>query len=260
MVLLALCDNANDQGECYPSIATIAEKCSMGERTAYRHITDLENNSILSRQNRSGRSTLYTIHPCQFGTPANLAPLPNSTQTPANLAPTPANLAPTPANLAPPVPANLAPITIIEPSSNQIPNTNAHSRSAEIKSKIFKVDDVDETVWQDFVTLRKAKKSPLTKTAMDGIRDQADKAGMTIDAVLRMCCERGWVGFKAEWVAEKRIGSAKQAESFRERDARLGRERWEKMTGQTHPDSIQTKPNNVVDITPKPPVFLEIAR
>jgi hypothetical protein len=153
----------------------------------------------------------------------------------------------------------LAPITIIEPSLNHQVNHKSAKSRALISSAIFKADDVDQTVWQDFVTLRKCKKSPLTKTAMDGIRDQANKAGMTVDAVLRMCCERGWVGFKAEWVAEKTRSSAAQAESFRERDARLGRERWEKMTGQTHPDSIQTKPSNVIDITPKQPVFLEIA-
>ena len=42
LVLLALCDNANQQGECYPSIEVIAHKCSMGQRTVQQHISDLE--------------------------------------------------------------------------------------------------------------------------------------------------------------------------------------------------------------------------
>ena len=53
-------------------------------------------------------------------------------------------------------------------------------------------------------------------------------------------------------------------ESFAERDARIGRERWEEMTGRTHPDSIKTMPiampiatQFVEDITPQ---FLENAR
>ena len=35
MVLLALCDNANDQGECFPSVPMLAQKCSMSERSVF---------------------------------------------------------------------------------------------------------------------------------------------------------------------------------------------------------------------------------
>ena len=65
-------------------------------------------------------------------------------------------------------------------------------------------DGVSANVWADFKKLRTAKKSPLTQTALDGIARQAAKAGLTLSTVLEMCCERGWVGFKAEWVHEKR--------------------------------------------------------
>ena len=110
------------------------------------------------------------------------------------------------------------------------------------------------------MTLRKAKKAPITQTAMNGIRVQAQKAGLTFDAALRICCERGWTGFKAEWLADKsakRPESSPQIETFRERDARQGRERWEQMTGQTHPDNVARRAANVIDITPQ---FLELAQ
>lgn len=109
MVLLALCDNANDMGECYPSISTIAVKCSMGERTVQRHITDMEELKIIWRELRKGRSTVYHIYSAHFDTSANLAPL-------SNLAPTSAKLAPTPPPNSTKTSANLAPITIKEPS------------------------------------------------------------------------------------------------------------------------------------------------
>lgn len=134
------------------------------------------------------------------------------------------------------------------------------TQRALIASAIFKVSDVDQNVWQDFVTLRRAKKAPITKTAMDGIRSEAQKAGLTYDAALRMCCERGWSGFKADWLvdkAAKRTAAAQQGETFRERDARLGRERWEQMTGQPHPDNVARRAANVIDITPQ---FLELAQ
>ena len=66
--------------------------------------------------------------------------------------------------------------------------------------------DVDPQVAKDWTALRKKRRAEVTKTAVDGIRAQAAKAGMTLQAVLEMCCERGWQGFKAEWVADKASG------------------------------------------------------
>ena len=86
-VLLALCDNANDQGECYPSIQRIAGKCSMCERAVQGHLADLEQAGMVVRDIRRGRSTLYRINPRRFCTPAENAP-------PQILHPTPAESAP----------------------------------------------------------------------------------------------------------------------------------------------------------------------
>jgi hypothetical protein len=65
-------------------------------------------------------------------------------------------------------------------------------------------DGVSDSLWQDFKKLRTAKKSPITQTAISGISREAAKAGLSLPTVLEMCCERGWVGFKAEWTQEKR--------------------------------------------------------
>lgn len=61
-------------------------------------------------------------------------------------------------------------------------------------------NDVPESVWSDFVAMRKAKRAPITETAIAGIRREADAAGMTLAEALAMCCERGWQGFNAGWV------------------------------------------------------------
>lgn len=184
MVLLALCDNANDQGECYPSISMLATKCSMSERSVFNHISDLESAGIVRRENRIGRSTIYHIDPCKFCTPANSAPL-------QQLHPTPANSAPIPLQILHPTPATVAPITIIEPSIE--PSSN----------QIQKPDGVSDGVWQDFKSLRKDKKAKLTKTALTAIVSEAAKAGWTVEAALSESCARGWTAFKASWVADK---------------------------------------------------------
>lgn len=62
---------------------------------------------------------------------------------------------------------------------------------------------VPEAVWRDFLALRKAKRAPLTDTALAGIAREAEKAGVTLGDALATCCKRGWQGFDAEWVAGK---------------------------------------------------------
>jgi len=63
-----------------------------------------------------------------------------------------------------------------------------------------KPESVSKSVWDDFLALRKAKKSPLSATALHGIEREAGKAGLSLEDVLSMCCSRGWQSFKADWM------------------------------------------------------------
>jgi len=58
----------------------------------------------------------------------------------------------------------------------------------------------DQQTAADYLTLRKVKKAASTATAMRAIVSEAGKAHMAVQLVLEICCSRGWVGFKAEWV------------------------------------------------------------
>lgn len=69
--------------------------------------------------------------------------------------------------------------------------------------------EVDFQVVADFKALRARNRAPITATAMQEIAKQAALAGMSLEAALRMCCSRGWRGFKAEWVqGTAKAGSA----------------------------------------------------
>jgi len=121
-----------------------------------------------------------------------------------------------------------------------------------MSAEIFGLTDVDPVVLADFLALRKAKKAPLTATAVKGLRCEAAKAGMALDAVLSLCCERGWAGFQAAWLDKSgpvvAAGPVRApAESFREKDTRLAREQWERMTGRVHPESPKNTALVVVD-------------
>ena len=179
LVLLALCDNASDEGACFPSVRTIAEKCCMAERTVQGHIAAFEAAGLLKRIERPGRSTVYTLYPRRICTTAESAP-------PQNLHPTP---------------AVSAPITIKEPSCE--PSRNQERATRKRSASPAAPSDVDPQVWSDWLALRKAKKAPVTDTALKTITSEAAKAGMTLQQAIEMCCSRGWSGFKADWIRDQ---------------------------------------------------------
>lgn len=72
------------------------------------------------------------------------------------------------------------------------------------RSCLIRPESVTELVWSDFLAIRRAKKSPMTETALSGIEREAKKAGMTLADALAVCCERGWQSFRAEWVADSK--------------------------------------------------------
>jgi hypothetical protein len=74
------------------------------------------------------------------------------------------------------------------------------SSSSSTTNNINRPDSVPEQVWNDFLKIRKAKKSPLTQTALNAIQNEADTAGWTLEDAITECVSRGWQGFKAEWV------------------------------------------------------------
>lgn len=102
--------------------------------------------------------------------------------------------------------------TDVQPTNNQEPITINHK--PKNTNTVAPPYGVTDGVWQDWLKLRKAKKAAVTQTAIDGIRREAEKAGVSLQAVLQTCCERGWTGFKAEWLQtyspqDKTLGAAR---------------------------------------------------
>lgn len=63
LVLLALADCANDEGLCWPSMATLARKCSKSDRTVQASIKRLVASGHMSRSEVPGKGCRYIIHP-----------------------------------------------------------------------------------------------------------------------------------------------------------------------------------------------------
>ncbi len=104
-------------------------------------------------------------------------------------------------------------------------NTNTGASAKRGKPAVVKPEGVSDLVWSDFLAIRKAKRAPLTATALEGIEREAKKAAMNLADVLALCCTRGWQGFKADWVANAKptvampqsLGETAYQRSMRER-------------------------------------------
>lgn len=97
--------------------------------------------------------------------------------------------------------------SVSDASSTRESGAQAEGKGKEGKGKegkgrepaITRPDNVDEQVWKDFEKLRKSKRAPITQTAIDGIISEADKAGVSLNDALIVCCKNGWQGFNANW-------------------------------------------------------------
>ena len=81
-------------------------------------------------------------------------------------------------------------------------------------TQIEKPSGVSEQVWNDFITLRKAKRAPLSPTALSVIAKEAEKAAMHIEEALTECVTRGWQSFKAEWIKPKTTTKPERFSNF----------------------------------------------
>lgn len=107
---------------------------------------------------------------------------------------------------------------LTESKANQETINNNHKPLTKEKTKAPAGADmfagVDPQVVSDFKSMRKSIKAEITKTAMDGIIRESKKAGITLESALRMCCERSWRSFKADWITQPARGSPMKPEKF----------------------------------------------
>lgn len=110
-------------------------------------------------------------------------------------------------------PSDSPPTLPLMQTKNQEPITINHIKNIRIP------EGMNVVVWSDYLKLRNKQKKPLTETALKGLQREADKAKMLLVDALQICCERGWVGFKAEWIAESTQAAKPNNQAWRTNDA-----------------------------------------
>ena len=216
LILLAICDNANDDGNCYPSIQTLSLKSGLSPRAVRGHVASLDESGIVERHERAGRSTYYQVNlralraavfkslsartdlseydkgvlrscaPDESGTPADSAPLQKS---------------PTP-------PADSAAITNKEPTRNQQePKKRASASTFELP------DWINRQHWDAWHSCAKRKNASdaQKKMAVDKL-DSWRKQGIDHAAALENAAIAGWQGlFKPDVPASAMTPGRRQA-------------------------------------------------
>jgi uncharacterized protein YdaU (DUF1376 family) len=92
--------------------------------------------------------------------------------------------------------------SIHDATTNHKPLTINHKPKRENATIVACPPDVSQQVWDDWVTLRKSKKAPITKTVLDGAIVEAKKLGWTLEQFLIEWCNRSSQGLKAEWIVK----------------------------------------------------------
>ena len=245
-VLVKLCDCANDEGLCYPSQETVAEDTGFGETAVQQHIKWLkENNFIKSARRQRGRerqSDIYRINvalleKCYAEAAKRKAERRVKMQEePSDFEPSDFGsknlqiLSHEPSDFG----GSLYEEPSIEPSvePSELNARAAHTpaghaetgeRAVAAKSKpakptrhetelaLLATHGITGQEAEDFLQIRKAKRQPLTETAMRLIAGEAEKCGMTARDAVLYAIGNGWGSFRAEWLQNKTFGSAAQA-------------------------------------------------
>lgn len=171
-VLLALADYANDAGECWPALASVARKCCLTDRGVRKILRRLEDDGWLETEVGGGRHgcSKYTINP-ERGSPRNVVPPGTRVQETRNQsAENPERGSAEPSR------------TIKEPSKKD---------AREVLPILSEV--LSEGVARDFIVHRKALKKPLTARAAELVAGKL-RGCRDPDAVANASIMNGWQG------------------------------------------------------------------
>ena len=99
---------------------------------------------------------------------------------------------------------NVTPLDTDTDTDKELSTNVDKPRKRDVVKKVAsKPDSVSVGVWRDWLNQRK---TAFTATALEGFEREAELAGWTLEAAITEAIERGWQGFKANWVKENGNG------------------------------------------------------
>lgn len=214
LILLKLADQANDDGECWPSYQRIADACECSRSTVKTHVRELEKAGLLRREFRRAeglnRSNIFRLTIQKGGASADRGR--------ADADPDGAGAA-----LGGGAGAALGGAGA-DPRTSHITSHSSESvKESGSGAKISAPPNVSQQVWHDYLDHRKAKRAPVTQRAAELISKKLDGLPTAeADRCLELSIENGWTGVFPE---RNKSGLQGRNETPQERGERMARER-----------------------------------
>ncbi|MBY0453755.1 MAG: helix-turn-helix domain-containing protein [Burkholderiaceae bacterium] len=199
-VYLTLASHAGVSGLCWPRVDTLVRETGLKIRTVQRALTNLKKAGLVKFQERSGRSTLYWITPR-----GNESAESSDTHTPVTSdAPPPSLVTPLPPSLATPIELQSELPSELPIKSDQTKARVKQAAPTAKSSPIVLVDDIPQDLLADWQAVRASKNQKvLTATAIQALRDEAAKAGLSAAEAVRQCVISNWARFQASWLTPR---------------------------------------------------------
>jgi hypothetical protein len=190
LVLLALADNANDEGQCFPAVATLMSRCCMTDRGVQKVIGALVHLGHLTQHFRPGKSTVYivhprtTVHPEQRFTPERqFAPPPNGGSPPPPNGSSPPEKKKT---------SSLEPS--VESSLNHHGAVNGAKKSARAESEEPPPSNLNVEAWHRWEQYRREIRRPIKPVSVPAAQRKLAGFGADQGAVVEQSIANGWQG------------------------------------------------------------------
>lgn len=189
---MSLADNANDHGDCWPSLATICERTCFGKTAVIEAIRWLEEHHALTADRSNGRHTKYVITPSDFTL--------NLYASRTGASPEPVRLADTTGTAGEPdlSASRTGPVRQADTNRKEPSRTKIKSNRQGAQSGLEIPDWLPADAWREYVAHRKAIRKPMAtdyaKKLAIGTLGKLRDAGHEPKAVIDQSIGNGWQG------------------------------------------------------------------
>ena len=223
LVILALAKFSDDAGRCFPSVEKLTAITHLNRKTVFSALKALSQSGVVSAQKSERNANRYQLNYAlcrtENGTTENGTTENGTTENGTAVVP----------KTGQPVVPNLGHKQISEHINEQIreeplpPPSPAAKREAQ--THLFSLSEIPdaskektrtqafnppelgveltESAFRDWMTVRKAKHSPLTETAWKHFKAQVLRSELSIQQAVELCAAKGWISINAEWQAVK---------------------------------------------------------
>lgn len=225
LVILALAKFSDDAGRCFPSVEKLTAITHLNRKTVFSALKALSQSGVVSAQKSERNANRYQLNYAlcctKNGTTKNGTTENGTTENGTAVVP----------KTGQPVVPNLGHEQISEHINEQIRGENplpppSPLAKREAQTHLFSLSEIPdaskkkptrqqafkppelgveltESAFRDWMTVRKAKHSPLTETAWKHFKAQVLRSELSIQQAVELCATKGWISINAEWQAVK---------------------------------------------------------